>query len=139
MQGMMWWAPREEQGRRRPPAPYRHVYKPGWRVRSSRVASTPCSYFKRRTPARLPPQIMAATFSCTVALRPSPRCRLGAIGAVRPVRAPMPAVRPLPQQRRRAAAAAARAVAGQQGMTLEAFNKLISSSPAVLVDFYTTW
>lgn len=128
----------EESGRRPPPAPYRHGYKPRLARAFRRVVSTSHSYFKRRTPARLPPQIMAATFSCTAALRPSPRCRLGAIGAVRTVRPPMPAVRPL-QRRRRAAAVAARAVAGQQGMTLEAFNELIASSPAVLVDFYTTW
>ena len=82
-----------------------------------------------------------ACLSCTAVLG----VQLGPIGAQRPVRAPgraqVPAVRPLHPRRRRAAAASAasRAVAGQQGMTVEAFNKLVASSPAVLIDFYTTW
>ncbi len=83
---------------------------------------------------------MACALSCTAVLG----VQLGPIGAQRRVRAPgraqVPAVRPLPRRRRAAAAAAApRAVAGQQGMTVEAFNKMVASSSAVLIDFYTTW
>lgn len=85
---------------------------------------------------------MSATASCAAALGLRPQ--LGPIGAQRPVRTvpartPMPAVLPPPRRRQRAAAAVAQAVAGQQGMSLEEFNKLITSSPAVLIDFYTTW
>ena len=82
---------------------------------------------------------MAAAASTALA-GVSGRCQLRRIEAQRPVRAPpgtaqLLGLRPAP--RRRQVAVAVRAAA--QGMSVEAFNQLVSSSPAVLVDFYTTW
>ena len=70
--------------------------------------------------------------ACTLAVAP------GGLTA-RPRAARLPVVAAPPPPRRRSVVAARALVDTRESLTLEAFDELVGSHDAVLVDFYTTW